>query len=198
MAWLSVIYDTLALQPLLLITILVAGGAQQRLSAYLLAWMIALALTLAIAPFTPAVAAYLYFGVTQGSIPGLQLHVAWEHVATLNAVRDGSLRQLGMDTLFGIVTFPSFHAAGAVLLGWGFHGFRLLRWPFHALNAGLFASAIFVGGHYIVDLVAGAVIAGLSITLAMLIVRRRQRPIDSDHRGRAWLPVVLQRTGNGE
>jgi hypothetical protein len=172
MAWLSIIYDTLTLQPLLLIAALLAVRARARLSAFLLAWMIALALTLAIAPFAPAVAAYLHFGVGRESISGLRLHVAWDHVETLFAVRSGALRHLGMDSLFGIITFPSFHAAGAVLLGWGFHGVPLLRWPFHALNAALFVSAIFVGGHYIVDLIAGLAIAIVALLLASWIGKR--------------------------
>ena len=175
MAWLSIIYDTLTIQPLLLIVALLAVHARARLSAFLFAWMIALAVTLAIAPFAPAVAVYLHFGVGRESIPGLRLHVAWEHVETLFAVRSGALRHLGMNSLFGIVTFPSFHAAGAVLLAWGFHGVPLLRWPFHALNAALFVSAIFVGGHYIVDLIAGSAIAIVALLLASWIAKHRQK-----------------------
>jgi hypothetical protein len=173
MTWLSLVYDTLLFQPLLLISMLLMARADRRLGIFILAWMIALLLTLAVAPFAPAVAAYLYFGVDPHSIPGLRLHVAWEHVVTLRAVRDGSFRHLGVDSLYGIITFPSFHAAGAVLLGYGFQGFRLLRWPFTMLNAALFVSAIFVGGHFLVDLVAGAAIAVFAIFLGSRIVDRR-------------------------
>lgn len=58
----------------------------------------------------------------------------------------------------GIITFPSFHTAWAIILVAAFWP-TPLRWPAIALNAAMLASTVTVGGHYYVDVVAGAIVA---------------------------------------
>ena len=171
MKYLSAAYEALNLQPVILIPALLWVGAGERLRTFTTAWMVSLTITLIIAPFFPAQAAYLHFGIMQSSVPGIVSPVAWEHIQFLSALRSGELRTIGMDTLYGIVTFPSFHAAGAVLLGWGFYGCKLMRWPMIGLNTAVFISAVFIGGHYLVDLIAGTIIAIASLVVAAKVSR---------------------------
>ena len=95
-----------------------------------------------------------------------------DFIGTMKGARDGTLTTLGGDSLTGIITFPSFHAAGAVILAWGWRGMRGLAWPGLILNLLMILSALIGGGHYLVDLVAGAAVAAASIRLAGAIQRR--------------------------
>jgi hypothetical protein len=101
----------------------------------------------------------------------------------------------------GVLTFPSFHAVSAVLYAWAFWPIRWLR-PLALLCNGAMMAATPVGwGHYLVDLLAGIVVAAAAIYAARLIVRRfvdakisREAPVpyreDSrDAPGRAIEPV---------
>lgn len=71
------------------------------------------------------------------------------------------------------VTFPSFHAGAAPLLGWGFWPVARLRWPLVTLNVVMAASAIPIGGHYVVDIIAGVMVAAAGIAVARMLERRR-------------------------
>jgi membrane-associated phospholipid phosphatase len=73
------------------------------------------------------------------------------------------MRTLDANAFTGIVTFPSFHAAGAVLLACAWWQVPGLRYPGVALNAAMLVSAIPCGGHYLSDLIAGCGIAGAII-----------------------------------
>lgn len=156
----------LGIETFALITATSAVVSLFKLRIFTLAWLLSLCVTIAIWPFTPAQDTYLYHGVTHQNVPHVLLPVAWNHIEVLDAVRAGGMRELSTDTMFGVITFPSFHAAGAFLLGWGFWWARWLRWPFLALNAALAISAVFVGGHFLIDIVAGCAIAAASIVLA--------------------------------
>lgn len=96
----------------------------------------------------------------------------YRFVEVLDGVRDGRLRTLDPSLITGIVTFPSLHAADAVVLAWGYTRLGRIGWPLAALNVLMVGSAVVVGGHYLVDVVAGGVIAGLAIVAALRIDRR--------------------------
>ena len=96
----------------------------------------------------------------------------WFHGLSLDPLRPTGAWFRPGEAIVGLITFPSFHAAAAVLLGWLYYGNRLLRWPFVLLNAGMALSAIVVGGHYLVDIIGGVVVAILGITVATGIDRR--------------------------
>jgi membrane-associated phospholipid phosphatase len=145
------IYHSLAVQPYILVTALFLARQERRAWTFVSAWMGALILSVAIFPLAPA------FGTPPYSL---------DFMSTLQGARDGTLRTLGTNALTGIVTFPSFHAAASIVLGWGFSSLGRAALPFVLLNALMFASALFAGGHYLVDLLAGAAIGCLAIVAA--------------------------------
>lgn len=170
----SLIYRALHWQPMLLILMLAITGRISQLWVFITAWMLAILTTVAIFPFTPALGGFLYHGITPDEVQGLWITGVWEWYDIMKPVREGTLRGLGANSVTGIVTFPSFHAAGAVLLAYGFWQFRWLKWPMLVLNIGVFLSSIVVGGHYLVDVIAGALIAILAIWLSLLIARQSE------------------------
>ena len=87
------------------------------------------------------------------------------------------LRHLELLGLGGIVTFPSFHAASAVLFGWALWAVRWLRPLALLINGAMLAATPLNGGHYFIDLIAGVAIAVLAIVAARRvgqIIARRQ------------------------
>jgi membrane-associated phospholipid phosphatase len=71
----------------------------------------------------------------------------------------------------GIVCFPSFHVIWAVLSAYSLWSIRILRIPACVLSVLVVASTITTGWHYFVDVVAGILVAALSLAVACWIVR---------------------------
>ncbi|TPG20092.1 phosphatase PAP2 family protein [Sphingomonas koreensis] len=151
-------YNSLTYQPFMLLVALFVARRADRAWTFLGAWFLAATITLVIFPFAPAL-----------STPPYQMH--W--VLILEQIRSGALRSLATGALTGIVAFPSFHAAAAVMLGWGFASFRWIGLPFIILNALMFVSAIFGGGHYLIDLIAGGAVALISLRIAKPMMQAR-------------------------
>jgi len=81
-------------------------------------------------------------------------------------VRDGSIINISRLAPTGLVTFPSFHAASAVLLAWALWHIPYLRYPGLALNAMMLAATPLYGSHFLTDVLAGAITAAVAIATA--------------------------------
>ena len=77
-----------------------------------------------------------------------------DQLRDLPLVRDGSLRELDMRKLGGIITFPSFHAAAAVLYLWALWSVWWMR-PVALIAGGTMLVATPIGGgHFFVDVLS--------------------------------------------
>lgn len=171
---LSYAYASLDWQPILLLTVLCCIYEQQFAWRFLSAWAGSLGLCLLVLPFFPAVGGYVHFHIPYESMPGVEVLSAWKSPELLIKLHSGEVSTLNFDSLNGIITMPSFHAASAVLLAWGYGQIKWLRWPFLALNIVMLVSAVPIGGHYLVDIVAGVAVACLSIFLTTSLTRRHR------------------------
>jgi hypothetical protein len=86
-----------------------------------------------------------------------------EPVAALLDVRNGVWHVMNFDKVQGIVTFPSFHTALGILLPYAIRRVRWAFWLLLPLDAVMIISTPAVGGHYLVDTIAGCVLAALTI-----------------------------------
>jgi membrane-associated phospholipid phosphatase len=93
---------------------------------------------------------------------GVATSITPQIAARFHAVREGAA--IAWQQAQGIITFPSFHTAWAVILIATFWQTRL-RWPAVALNAMMIVSTITTGGHYYVDIVAGGALGALVVCL---------------------------------
>lgn len=160
-------YVSLNWQPLLALGALVALGRIDALRRFVMAWGLGLAGCVLPFHWWPARAAYLHYGVEPAALHGMPVQVAWDAIGKLDALRSGAAgRRICVDTLGGFITFPSFHACAAVLLAWAFLRMGRLGLPMLLLNAAMLVSAIPIGGHYVVDLVAGVAVAVAAVLLA--------------------------------
>ena len=136
-----------------------------RLQQFTMACTLTAVVTIVVSALLPAIGTYQEYGISADT----SLFKASGYLVQVDeipAVRDGSLRVLSFETLSGIVTFPSFHAAAAVLALWGFWGVWWMR-PFALIAyVGMLLATPLVGGHYFVDVFAGAGVAFLAIAAA--------------------------------
>jgi membrane-associated phospholipid phosphatase len=155
-----------------------------RLQQFIAALCIALVVTITISAFVPAIGTYYGLGLSSSDFPSL-ITVYDAQLRDLQALRAGSLRHLEMFHLSGIVSFPSFHAASAVLYIWAVWPVRCLGWIFLVLNMLMIASTPAIGAHYMVDVIAGIVVACGSIVAAGWLSESADRRAPSSALARA-------------
>jgi hypothetical protein len=116
---------------------------------------IGLALTCAIFVFTPALAHVAHAGA------------GW--LKTLMMIRNGEWTSLDFSHVEGIICFPSFHTTLAILLVYAVRHHRWALAVLVPLNMLLIVATLSVGGHYLVDLPAGAAVALISIAATRVL-----------------------------
>jgi len=172
--------------PLLGIPIVLAlTGRHVRLQLFMLAMSLALAVTIAISALVPAIGTYYAMRLSAAHFPDINTAVYTGQLLDILALRDGSLRELGLYKLAGIVSFPSFHAASAVLYMWALWPVRGLGGIAAALYALMIAATPAIGAHYMVDVIGGVALAAASIWAVKLYVERLTRQSQA-HATQAW------------
>ncbi len=170
---LTLAYRSLMPQIALVVVLLGFSGRLRALREFVLAFAVAGTGTVLISALTPAMANFVSLGLSPADFPNLTPAASYVHVAHLAGLRDGTLRTISLDQIEGIITFPSFHAALGALFLSAFWTVRAARLPALLLNALVVASTPIDGGHYFVDVVAGLVVAVLSIHVARRLTRMR-------------------------
>jgi len=144
----------------------------RRLQEFTLAFALALIVTTIVSAMVPAIGTFYHLHLTPADYPNIEPAAYLEQLRDLPPVRDGSLRHLNLLTLTGLVTFPSFHAASAVLYLWALWPVRWLRIVALVSNATMLAATPIHGGHYFVDVIAGVAVAVAGIVAARAVSRR--------------------------
>jgi membrane-associated phospholipid phosphatase len=140
----------------------------RRLQQFTFACTLTLIVTAIISSLLPAFGTYYQYDISADT-PIFRASGYLSQLHELPLVRDGSLRVLNLESLSGIITFPSFHAAAAVLVIWALWSVLWLRPVALIANVGMLLATPLVGGHYFVDVFAGAGLAGLAIAAAKLV-----------------------------
>lgn len=172
---LKLAYMTIIPQMAMLIIVLGLGDRLAALRTAILGAMIAGLTVILLSGVMPAVAAYAHFGLHPADYPNLRPAASLVHMRDLLALRSGELRVLSIDKLEGIITFPSYHAALAIVFGWGFLKAPQApaRWAGVGFAALTLAATPIDGGHYFSDVLAGCAIAALSLLSARRLIYLR-------------------------
>lgn len=172
-AMLAMSYVSFPYQLLVLPFLLALTGFSARGYALVFAYALVCFISSVVGIWYPALGAYPTYGVAHADLASIDIKFGYFFLEQFHAVRDQAEFALRVDTAAGIVTFPSVHAAAAALCAWAAWGSRLLRLPFLALNVLMAVSAISHGSHYLIDVVAGIGIAGLCVSVTMLVFYRQ-------------------------
>jgi hypothetical protein len=173
-AVMRVIYLSLTLQMTAVVLLLGFTGRLIWLRVYMLAFIFAALITIAISALLPAEGVWLHYGL-HSSDPAL-VPVSSTSWPVFLGLRDGTFRQLMAVGAEGIITFPSLHAALAVIMIAAFWPVRVARWIGLSLNVLMLAATPIDGSHYLVDVLAGVAIAGASLLAARWIAERTRQP----------------------
>lgn len=168
-------YGSMRLQTVLVVGALIAASEFERLQRYVIAVAVALAITLTVFVFLPAGNIYTGLNILQKDFPNLSFPGVFDHVAPLAAARGGVRFFIDFNALAGLISFPSFHTASAIMFSWAVIPLHRLRWCVFALNVLMVAATPVDGGHYFIDLVGGAIVAWIAILCAGLLQRAEIR-----------------------
>jgi len=171
---LRVAYHSSMLQMVGVFLVLTATWQLARLADFLTLFTTTGIITILISIALPAAGAYVFYNppAELRDVVG-QASGVW-HLEHFEALRSGAMRTIRPKALEGLITFPSFHTALAVITTWAFWRTYYLALPVLGINVLVIASTVPVGGHYFVDVLAGAAIAAACIAaLKWRLVQRR-------------------------
>jgi membrane-associated phospholipid phosphatase len=172
-ALLRPIYLSLTLQMTTVALCLAFSGRLLWLRIYTLAFIIAVLVSIAVSAVLPAAGAWPYYGLDPAHsriLPAVS--TSWP---VFYGLRDGTFRLLVAVGSEGIISFPSVHAALAVIVAIALWPIAILRWVFVALNTAMLAATPIDGSHYFVDVLAGIALAALSLLLAQAMAAAAAR-----------------------
>jgi hypothetical protein len=155
-------YGAIAWSTCVIVVALPLAGYYRRTGEFICAFMIALIATTCVSTIFPAIGVYGVMGLVAADFPNIVPQGYYDTLRDAPMLRDGSLRVLDLFQLGGVLTFPSFHAASAILCTWAFWPVRWLR-PLNLFcNGAMIVATPVGGGHYFVDVIAGIAVAAAS------------------------------------
>lgn len=145
--------------------VLILARRTDRFQRFIAAYGLALVATTAIFIFAPAVGAFVFVDLTPADyakLPG----TVYTPARTLDALRQGTMTTVPLQNLEGLIAFPSFHTQSAILYAWALWPIKWMRWPAVLFNAAIISTTPVSGAHYVVDVIAGALLVGPVIVLS--------------------------------
>jgi hypothetical protein len=192
---LRLIYLSLTLQMTTAVLCLAFTGRLVWLRTYTLSFILAALVTIAISALLPAAGAWPHYALSSVDSPHLTpvVSTSWP---VFDGLRDGSFRALVAIGSQGIISFPSLHAALAVILVIALWPIPVLRWVTLTLNTAMLAATPIDGSHYFSDIFAGIAVALLCFLAAAWIAARIATRIESP--GKASVSLVVPGLVAGE
>jgi hypothetical protein len=111
-----------------------------------------------VAAMMPAIGTFTHYRISADTIGGLPPGAGRYFVPIFDAFRSGAVDTVDIRQMSGVVEFPSFHAAMAIMLAYSVRGMRWVSWPAWIWCGVTLVSTIPIGGHYFVDLPGGALV----------------------------------------
>ena len=141
---------------------------REALWEYVFHFHVCSTLTVVAAAVFPAAAAFQYLHFT----PSFDMS---RFVAHFNGLRDGTFTVIRFNDMDGLVSIPSLHTAGALMVMWAVRRHLRLLIPAAALNVTLIAATVLSGVHYVVDVFAAVAMFAVSVMLWKLATPDRDQ-----------------------
>lgn len=171
----SLAYMSFTFQASMTVLALAFCGRHVQLRVFMLALALSALVCIAISVVVPCEGIWGFLKLTASDYPAIVPATRELHLPIFHGLRDGSFRALTGLTSEGIITFPSFHTALGVIFVVALWPVPVLRWVGVVINALMMVSIPIDGGHYFVDMIAGTIIAVLSIAAARAMALRAER-----------------------
>lgn len=161
--WLGYIYSTTVPLITLVAFFLAMRSDFDRLRIYLSTFVLMLTMTVLIATVTPAIGTYVHYHIEPSVLARLPTGSGIYHLSDFHRLRAGEVASLGPFELNGVITFPSFHAAMALLITFGLGGSRFSAAIGWCICIPTLIATVLVGGHFVIDLVGGSLIFAVAL-----------------------------------
>jgi hypothetical protein len=127
----------------------------EQLHELALVFALTIVVSAVISSFIPALGTFVHYGLSTSVVEALPAGSGVYHLEKYELFRNGASPTIALTELQGVVTFPSFHCCLALMTGYACRGsaLSLASW---AWNGVVIVSTIPIGGHYAIDLLAGA------------------------------------------
>jgi hypothetical protein len=102
---------------------------------------------------------------------------AGSFVPEMEHIKSGHDLNFALTKLTGVVSFPSFHTAMALAYVWGFRKTGAIGWGIAALNLAMLCAIPWFGGHYLIDMIAGAMVMLAALAVVKLAGRLSLAPL---------------------
>ena len=168
----SLLYLSLLPQTVGVVLILAVAQRFGQMRVFILATIFATLIAIALATAVPAAGVWGYYHLRASEFSAMVPAVHGQYLPVFRGLRDGALRGLVGLGAQGIMTFPSLHAALALILIDAFGQLPVLRWVALVANGVMVLVVPIEGGHYFIDVLAGLVIAAVCLAAARLMVSR--------------------------
>jgi membrane-associated phospholipid phosphatase len=130
---------------------------------YLKLFLITATTSMIVGAYFPAKAAALFYRPDAHLFAHTNPYAGAYHVTALRALKTNPQLVLDLQSLPGLVTFPSFHTAMGLIIIWSCRR----NWALFAgallINGLMIASTPLYGSHYMIDLIGGGAVAALAI-----------------------------------
>jgi hypothetical protein len=156
-------YHTAAAQIVLIYLLLSFTRRACRLYEFLANLAVSSLLTGLLMALVPAEGAYAHYRPAPGEFNHYSADAGMWHHALLTELRTQAAPVLDFATAQGLVTFPSFHTALAIITWFAVRDVRYLSPLVAALNITVIVATLPEGGHHLVDPLVGAAIAAAAI-----------------------------------
>jgi len=131
---------------------------REKLWEFAFHFQVCLAISLIAFALWPVACVSAYYGFA----PTIDVTRAIEQIQGFHSGRMTVVKSAEME---GLVSFPSFHVAGGLLVTWAFRRHPRFLWPLVALNLAMVASTFMSGLHYFVDVIGSAPTFAVSLAL---------------------------------
>jgi len=126
----------------------------------------------AISVIFPAEGTFPYYNIAPDIIAGLPRGAGTYYMPVFESFRSGVSTMIDFDRLTGVVTFPSFHGATALMTAFALRDVRWVAPVAWAWCILVHISTIPMGGHYGTDLFVGGLLWAISVWFAALATTR--------------------------
>lgn len=155
-------YQCIYVSPVALLAYYAATGRKQEARRFIASVWVAAVLTLLLFVLIPAKGPLAT--TWHGPIPYMPASALYQ-AELIPQLRSHGLGEIHLESLQGVVCAPSFHAASGVLYIVAAWRAPPLRWPLLFINTLMLLATPVEGTHYLVDIIAGAAVAGVSVLL---------------------------------
>lgn len=173
-------YASLTVQMAVVGIALAFAGQLLRLRIFVIAFAIAATVTIFLSGLVPAEGVGKIYGLhSVDRPPPVAFELLKPEFQVLSELRSGQLRELRASGAEGIISFPSLHAALAVLLALAVWRVPVVGWLGLGLNVLMLASVPIQGSHYFIDMIAGSLLGLASWAWARAIAQKPARNIET-------------------